>query len=728
MREHIQMYSNYQFGTIEVMYLLDETEKQMSMVLLPAGMKPRFHERAEWLEDDSLKSAGIRMRSWDVGNLCHLALRHHPQANFAGNTLKGGYSTRQLKFFNQTAVENPDKETVITELRAEEGYTVIHRVSHYKGENGIEVETTFHNRTGRKIQLDMMTSFVLDNLSPLQRDDAPYKLSLHRYRGNWSLEGKHCEDSVEDLNLENTWYFAGQESERYGVRGSYPVKQFFPFGAVEDKEYGVFWGAQLAVNASWQMEFSRDKQCYSLSGGLGDCEFAGWWKELEEGESFAAPKAFLSVSDKGLNGLCANLTEMHHKYADMQPEAEKELPAVFNEWCTTWGHPNEKEILNIAEKLEGSPVKYIVIDAGWSKSNDPDKGGQGGNGDWELDREKFPDGLKPLSRKLREKGFKLGIWFEFEVTTRGARVYEKEYDDMHLKRNGEVIVSGDGRSFWDFRRQEVVAYLRTKVIDFLKENEIGYMKVDYNGSIGFGCDGAESQGEGLRTQMEAVRDFFAEIRERLPELVIENCASGGHRLEPSMMDITAMSSFSDAHECTEIPRIAARLHNMILPRQSQVWAVVKPELTEQQLYYRLAAGFLGRMCISGDLFGLRPEQEKIVKDALDFYESCKGIIKYGETDIYGDCTSNAHHLRGMQAVVRRGKEGGILVVCHSFAESGTDGAEIMLPEGEWAVTDSFGRAKGWEIQDRMLKIVPSGEYEGAAFLLENLTRKSRTHV
>lgn len=269
-----------------------------------------------------------------------------------------------------------------------------HKVIYYKGEHGIEVETTFLNHSTRTMVLDMITSFCLDNLSPFQTDDAPYKLSLHRYRAGWSMEGKHSEDTVEDLNLENTWFFASSESERYGVRGSYPVKQFFPFGAVEDKEFGVCWGAQLAVNSSWQMELSKDKECYSLSGGVADCEFGCWWKEVKPGDEFRAPKAFLSVSDKGFDHLCQNLTELHHKYANRQPASERSMPLIFNEWCTSWGYPSEESILQIADRLQGKSVKYIVIDAGWSKSNDPDKGGQGGNGDWELDTEKFPHGLK----------------------------------------------------------------------------------------------------------------------------------------------------------------------------------------------------------------------------------------------------------------------------------------------------------------------------------------------
>ena len=131
-------------------------------------------------------------------------------------------------------------------------------------------------------------------------------------------------------------------------------------------------------------------------------------------------------------------------------------------------------------------------------------------------------------------GFQLGIWFELEVTTAGSRVYEPEYDEMHLTRNRQVINSGGDRTFWDFRKEKTREYLKYKVIDFLKENEISYLKIDYNTSIGIGCDGAESLGEGLWIQMEAVQQFLRRIREKLPELVIENCASGGHRLEASL--------------------------------------------------------------------------------------------------------------------------------------------------------------------------------------------------
>ena len=64
-------------------------------------------------------------------------------------------------------------------------------------------------------------------------------------------------------------------------------------------------------------------------------------------------------------------------------------------------------------------------------------------------------------------------------------------------------------------------------------------------------DGGLSLGE-AKTANYSVSEFYQENPSRNTELVIENCASGGHR-EPSMIEISSMSSFSDAHECIEIP-------------------------------------------------------------------------------------------------------------------------------------------------------------------------------
>lgn len=65
-----------------------------------------------------------------------------------------------------------------------------------------------------------------------------------------------------------------------------------------------------------------------------------------------------------------------------------------------------------------------------------------------------------------------------------------------------------------------------------------------------------------RRNMEASVDFVRRVKEEVPGIILENCASGGHKLEPLMMSLCSMASFSDAHETEEIPIIAANLHRL----------------------------------------------------------------------------------------------------------------------------------------------------------------------
>ncbi|MGN0180864.1 MAG: alpha-galactosidase [Candidatus Ornithomonoglobus sp.] len=66
-------------------------------------------------------------------------------------------------------------------------------------------------------------------------------------------------------------------------------------------------------------------------------------------------------------------------------------------------------------------------------------------------------------------------------------------------------------------------------MEFLKDCRIGYLKVDYNANVGIGCDGADSLDEGLNEHMAAVYEFFKKIKREIPDIIIENCASGGLR-------------------------------------------------------------------------------------------------------------------------------------------------------------------------------------------------------
>jgi alpha-galactosidase len=267
----------------------------------------------------------------------------------------------------------------------------------------------------------------------------------------------------------------------------------------------------------------------------------------------------------------------------------------------------------------------------------------------------------------------------------------------------------------------VQEYLAEKVIGFLKKYGFGYLKIDYNANAGIGCDGGESPGEGLRRHVAGVLDFLREIRRELPDLVIENCSSGGHRLEPCMMGLSAMASFSDAHENAHIPIIAANLHRAVLPCQAQIWAVVRKSDSIRRLYYTMTAGFLGRLCLSGNIDELDAAQWDIVKKGIDFYHKISTAIKKGFTYWYGPAIKSYRHPSGWQGILRIAEEtGDAYLVAHTFAGECKEPIVIGLPAGyTFELVESFMEdQKTASLEHNGIKLSPAGEWQGFAMRMK----------
>lgn len=369
-----------------------------------------------------------------------------------------------------------------------------------------------------------------------------------------------------------------------------------------------------------------------------------------------------------MDDACARLVAERRRTQPAGPGSEDSLPVVFNEWCTSWGNPTHANLIALADRLRGTGVRYLVIDDGWAERPGP---GFQQNGDWIVNRRSFPEGLRATAEAIRARGLIPGLWFEFEVVNPGSEAWEET--SHQLWKDGQPLQVGN-RRFWNFRDPWVHEYLAERVIARLRDDGIGYLKVDYNDSIGIGCDGAESLGEGLREHLAGVQRFFARIRAELPDLVIENCSSGGHRLEPSMMALTAMSSFSDAHETPDIPVIAANLLRLIPPEQSQIWCVLHASDTLQRLSYSLAATFLGRMCLSGEVHQLSDEQWAFIRQGLARYRECAKLIRRGTWRRYGERGTSYQHLTGWQALVCMSENHeAAMIVWHAFAHTPSAG-------------------------------------------------------
>lgn len=326
--------------------------------------------------------------------------------------------------------------------------------------------------------------------------------------------------------------------------------------------------------------------------------------------------------------------------------------------------------------LKDKGFDYFVIDCGWFKEDGIPW--DISMGDYNVSPTLFPQGLEKTVEAIRDKGMKPGIWFEIDNVGRAAKAYE--LTDHLLKRDGYPLTTHN-RRFWDMSDPWVKKYLHKKVIEMLQTYGFEYMKMDYNDTIGLGCDGAESLGEGLRKNQEESVNFVRQVKEEVPGIILENCASGGHRLEPLMMSLCSMASFSDAHETEEIPIIAANLHRAILPRQSQIWAVIRKSDSLKRIGYSIANTFLGRMCLSGDVTDLSAEQWDVIDRGMAFYREIAPIIRDGKSYRRGPKILSDRHPEGYQAMIRMKKDGEAMVVIHCFDGELPEEIRVELPKG-----------------------------------------------
>ncbi len=662
----IRIISQFTLGDMQALYFTDSEFKNAELLLLPKDV--RYVDKDIDEAHDHRDSVVQVKLLGDMYTGCYSP----------GISLRTDVRFCPFKFDLQKVSEEGGITEIVTVLKDDRGYLAEHHLLYKKEQKVLKSFSVFINNSDDAVTLELLSSFSLGKISPLMDGDGYGSLKLHRFRSVWSMEGRKETIPFEDLQLEPSWGGHAVRCERFGVTGSYAVNKFFPVMAVEDEKNELFWGASLAHNASWQFEILRRGIETQISGGLADREFGHWMKTVSSGASFKTPESWLTVcggSDK--EEVFRRLTSALDEAVDNGPECEQSLPVLFNEYCTTWGNPSHENICDILKAIRGRGFEYFVIDAGWYKL--PDVPWDASMGDYEVSDELFKDGLDRTVAAINEAGMKAGLWFEIDNVGTASKAYT---DEEHLLKRDGAVLTTTSRRFWDLRQDYVREYLSERVIGTLKKYGFEYMKIDCNDTIGIGCDGAESLGEGLRQNQEGSLEFIKKVKCEIPGIILENCASGGHRLEPLMMSECAMASFSDAHECEEIPVIAANLHRLILPRQSQIWAVIRKEDTLKRIAYSIANTFLGRMCISGDVWLLSSAQWAVIDEGIAFYKRIAPVIKYGRSYFYGTPVLSYRHLTGWQGVFRESyNENSAYLTLHAFHGMKGESVSIGIPDG-----------------------------------------------
>ena len=665
------------FNSIVALYAI--RDDIMTFTIVPSKMLDLVNNGALFKNDWE--------QHYNVDPMVQVALKgDEVQRDFsAGNTLYNSTSSFNLRFIKQDVIETDERKEVRTILRNKD-IQVTHVVSQAKGYEAIEMYNVVTNISNKDLYLDKISSFFVGCLSPFMHKNNPEKIVLHELKSYWSMEARKVSVPISNYFFEDSRSAYGIKIHRISVNGTMPSAGYHPFVGVEDVDNKVTWAVQLEAPCSWEIETIHRYGRISISGGQADFLSGHWRKKMLPNEDFSSRKAYISVVNGDLTLACSKLTKYHDNLLSF-PKSEENLPVIFNEYLTTLGNPNIKNILNQLPYLKYLECEYYVVDSGWFCERDQDN-----IGDWIVSKDKFPNGLKEYTDYMRQNGFShCGIWFEFENVTDNSVIVEK-HPEFLAKRDGEIIHRGN-RMFLDFAKEEVNEYLAEKVIKTIRDNNISYIKIDYNENVGLGIDYPDSIGEGLRIHSEKVIEFMKKIRKEFPDLVLENCSSGGMRHEITYNTVSSMCSFSDAHENPDGVVVAMDLHRIMQPRIMQVWACLRKENSIDDIYVTVAKAMLGRICFAGCLEEISKETLDVALKGKHFYDKIKHIIKNGTTTLIDtEQIKSLNNPHGAIKLMRESLDNNELL-CYAF-NFGEDikNAEFNLNNQKYRLVDKYGNA------------------------------------
>ncbi len=195
--------------------------------------------------------------------------------------------------------------------------------------------------------------------------------------------------------------------------------------------------------------------------------------------------------------------------------------------CNEYVCATESYAIGMIERLHqfGIEPDACWIDAGWYENKTPYW--WSGVGSWTPNLKNFPRGLKPVTEAARKYGQGFVLWFEPE------RVYEGTWLDREHK-DWLTALPGNPNRLLDLGDPEALAWLIDHISGVLRDEGVTVYRQDFNFDprpYWAAMDAPDRVGVAEMKHIEGLYKFWDALLARVPGLLIDNCASGGRRID-----------------------------------------------------------------------------------------------------------------------------------------------------------------------------------------------------
>lgn len=386
----------------------------------------------------------------------------------------------------------------------------------YEDTNVITRYTRLINRSSEEVRLDRLMS------NQLAFDHAGLKFTT--FTGAWAREMERTDTIMNAGKFVNATR-AGTSSNRAN-----------PFVMVSEpettEESGDCYGMNLVYSGNHYeaLEVNSFRKTRFLQG-INPCGFEFY---LAAGESFTTPEAVMTYSPDGYNGMSRNMHRFVRNHIVRGEYQFKERPILVNSWEASYFNINETNLLALAKKSKEVGAELFVMDDGWFGKRNDDTSSLG---DWTVNFEKLPEGVKGICDKVNALGLDFGIWVEPEMVSENSDLY-RAHPDWALTIPNRPHSEGRNQRVLDLTRTDVQDFVIDAMTKVFSSANIKYVKWDFNRIM----SDVYSAGLPPKLQQEVSHRYVLglyrvldNIMGKFPHILFEGCAAGGNRFDLGML-------------------------------------------------------------------------------------------------------------------------------------------------------------------------------------------------
>ncbi|MGC2502513.1 MAG: alpha-galactosidase, partial [Silvibacterium sp.] len=396
-----------------------------------------------------------------------------------------------------------------------------------------------------------------------------------------------------------------------------------------DEDQGAVWFGALAWSGSWSITVEQDQmQRVHLTAGFNPFDFG---YKLAPDKELTTPVLYGGFTNDGLGGA----SRLMHRFelTKILPEAPKPKvrPVLYNSWEATTFSVDEAGQEVLAERAASIGVERFVMDDGWFSQRNNDHAGLG---DWYVNPQKFPHGLKPLIDKVHSLGMDFGLWVEPEMVNPDSDLY-REHPDWVLNFPGRPRTESRNQLVLNLARPDVRDYIFHFLDQLLSQNDIAFLKWDYNRNWSEPGWPAVAPDEEKKVYVDYIQNLYGilrRIRAKYPKLEIESCSGGGGRVDLGILGLTDEVWTSDNTDPFDRLLIQDGFTYAYTPGVMMAWVTDSGSGVNDRvssLDYRILVAMQGSLGIGANLNKWTPDDFETAKQLVADYKKIRETVQHG---------------------------------------------------------------------------------------------------